>query len=114
MPESFLWDDFQDRDPEHMPEVGPNGASIRETSWENVRAKNDGGALKLDMRPPAFDGKTYESEDAYYAHADESDPALREYERKDLDDLYAGYHTLGGNHFVDDLYEKMRAWKVVK
>jgi hypothetical protein len=71
MPESFLWDDFQDRDPEHMPEVGPNGASIRESSWKNVRAKNDGGALKLDMRPPAFDGKTYESEDAYYAHADE-------------------------------------------
>ena len=28
-------------------------------------------------------------------------------------DLYAGYHTLGGNHFVDDLYEKMRHWKVV-
>lgn len=49
----------------------------------------------------------------YYAHCDEPDPTLREYERKDLDELYDGYHTLHGNTFVDDLYEKMRHWKVV-
>lgn len=49
----------------------------------------------------------------YYTHCDEAEPSIREYERQDLDDLYAGYHTLGGNHFVDDLYEKMRHWKVV-
>jgi hypothetical protein len=49
----------------------------------------------------------------YYSHCDEEEPALREYERKDLDDLYAGYHTLHGNHFIDDLYNKMRNWKVV-
>ena len=49
----------------------------------------------------------------YYAHCDEPEPTIREYERQDLDELYAGYHTLHGNHFVDDLYEKMRGWKVV-
>ena len=49
----------------------------------------------------------------YYKHCDEKEPTLREYERKNLDELYDGYHTLKGNHFVDDLYEKMRHWKVV-
>lgn len=49
----------------------------------------------------------------YYKHCDEEEPTLREYERKNLDELYDGYHTLKGNHFVDDLYEKMRHWKVV-
>lgn len=49
----------------------------------------------------------------YYKHCDEAEPTLREYERKNLDELYDGYHTLKGNHFVDDLYEKMRHWKVV-
>lgn len=49
----------------------------------------------------------------YYRHVDEDVPTLREYERKNLDDLYAGYHTLKGNHFVDDLYRQMREWKVI-
>lgn len=48
----------------------------------------------------------------YYRHADEPEPCLREYERKNLDDLYAGYKALGGNHFVDDLYQVMRDWHV--
>ena len=49
----------------------------------------------------------------YYKHVDELEPTLREYERKNLDDLYAGYKALKGNHFIDDLYNKMREWKVV-
>lgn len=49
----------------------------------------------------------------YYKHVDEENPTLREYERKNLDELYEGYHTLRGNHFVDDLYKKMRNWTVV-
>ena len=49
----------------------------------------------------------------YYKHVDEETPTLREYERKNLDDLYAGYHTMNGNHFIDDIYETMRVWKVV-
>ena len=48
----------------------------------------------------------------YYKHCDEDTPTLREYERKNLDDLYAGYHALKGNHFADDLYKQMREWKV--
>jgi len=49
----------------------------------------------------------------YYEHCDEEEPTLREYERKNLDELYAGYHTLHGNTFVDDIYDKMRHWRVV-
>lgn len=48
----------------------------------------------------------------YYKHVDEENPTLREYERKNLDEMYGGYHTLHGNTFVDDIYEKMRHWNV--
>lgn len=49
----------------------------------------------------------------YYKHCDEQTPTLREFERKNLDEMYNGYHTLKGNTFVNDLYEKMRHWNVV-
>ena len=49
----------------------------------------------------------------YYKHCDEATPTLREYERKNLDEMYNGYHTLRGNTFVNDLYDKMRHWNVV-
>lgn len=40
---------------------------------------------------------------------------LREYERKNLDSLYAAYHDgLHGNSFATDLYEQMRNWKIVR
>ena len=48
----------------------------------------------------------------YYKHCDEDEPQLRQYERESLDKLYASYETLGGNSFVQDLYEQMRHWKV--
>lgn len=51
--------------------------------------------------------------DTYYKHNDAEEPELREYERKNLDDLYAGYHALHGNHFVDDIYKVMRTWRVI-
>ena len=71
--------------------------------WRSIRNERDGVTclLRSNIRK------------IYYAHVDEPEPTLREYERQDLDDLYSGYHTLGGNHFVDDLYDKMRSWKVV-
>lgn len=50
----------------------------------------------------------------YYRHNEEARPTLREYERKNLDDLYEGYKALGGNHYVDDLYDKMRNWNISK
>lgn len=49
----------------------------------------------------------------YYRHCDEDEPTLREYERKNLDSLYAAYTTLHGNTFVSDIYNKeMRHWHV--
>ena len=49
----------------------------------------------------------------YYKHSDDEEPTLRQYERESLDKLYASYETLGGNSFVQDLYEQMRHWKVI-
>ena len=49
----------------------------------------------------------------YYKHVDEENPTLREYERKNLDEMYGGYHTLHGNTFIDDIYDKMRRWTVI-
>ncbi len=71
--------------------------------WKSIRAEKDGVLclLRSNIRK------------IYYAHCGEDAPTIREYERRDLDDLYAGYHTLGGNHYVDALYEKMRGWRVV-
>lgn len=71
--------------------------------WKSIKAEKDGVQCLLRSR----------IREIYYHHADEEPPKIREYERQDLDDLYAGYKALGGNHFVDDLYEKMRDWKVV-
>lgn len=48
----------------------------------------------------------------YYKHYKEEDPVLREYERKNMDALYAAYKVFHGNSFVDDLYEVMRHWRV--
>lgn len=50
----------------------------------------------------------------YYRHSDVDEPTLREYERKNLDDLYDAYKALGGNHYVDDIYKTMRDWRVTK
>lgn len=50
----------------------------------------------------------------YYRHSDFDEPTLREYERKNLDDLYDAYKALGGNHYVDDIYKTMREWRVTK
>lgn len=71
--------------------------------WKSIKAEKDGVQCLLRSR----------IREIYYHHADEEEPHIREYERQDLDDLYAGYKALGGNHFVDDLYEKMRHWHVV-
>jgi len=48
----------------------------------------------------------------YYRHCDEEEPTLREYERKNLDALYAAYEELHGNTFVQDIYKEMRHWHV--
>lgn len=48
----------------------------------------------------------------YYRHCDEEEPTLREYERKNLDALFAAYEELRGNTFVQDIYNEMRHWHV--
>ena len=47
----------------------------------------------------------------YYKH--EVDKTLRQYERENLDCLVKAYKALGGNNFIDDIYDEMRDWKVV-
>lgn len=71
--------------------------------WKNIKLERDGVLclLRSNIRK------------IYYAHVDEEEPTLREYERQDLDELYGGYNALHGNTFVGDLYEIMRHWKVV-
>ena len=49
----------------------------------------------------------------YYKHVDEEEPTLRQYERENLDKLFASYSSLNGNSFVGDIYEVMRKWRVV-
>ena len=67
--EVFLWDNFDDRDPNAKPDLAPNGANLWWDNWANLRAKNEEGAIKLDMRPKAYDSEDYETEDEYFAHA---------------------------------------------
>lgn len=47
----------------------------------------------------------------YYKY--EQDRTLRQYQREDVDRLYKAYKALGGNSFIDDIYEEMREWKVI-
>ncbi len=52
-------------------------------------------------------------EKIYYANLENK--TLREYERKNLDSLYAAYHDgLKGNSFASDIYEEMRTWEVTR
>lgn len=47
----------------------------------------------------------------YYHNCDRKE--LRQYQREALDKLYEAYKSLGGNSFIDDVYEEMRDWKVI-
>ena len=58
--ETFLWDNFDDRDPNSKPELAPNGVNIWWDNWANLRAKNEDGAIKIDYRPKAFDPEDYD------------------------------------------------------
>ena len=69
--EVFLWDNFDDRDPNAKPELAPNGVNLWWDNWANLRAKNEDGAIKIDYRPAEFDpdDDLYENEDDSFAHA---------------------------------------------
>lgn len=68
-PQSFLWDNFDDRDPNAKPDTAPNGASMWWDNWANLRAKNEDGAIKVDYRPKEYDPEDYDTEEEYYAAA---------------------------------------------
>ena len=71
--------------------------------WKRIKAISEGQKCQLRNDITGI----------YYRHNEEARPTLREYERKNLDDLYEGYKALGGNHYVDDLYNAMRDWHVI-
>ena len=62
-PTTFLWDNFDDRDPNAKPELAPNGVNMWWDNWANLRAKNEEGAIKIDYRPKEFDTDDYDTED---------------------------------------------------
>lgn len=47
----------------------------------------------------------------YYRHHD--DETLREYEYKNMDQCYKAYKALGGNSFIDHIYNEMQKWEIV-
>ena len=63
----FLWDNFDDRDPASKPDLAPNGVNMWWDNWDNLRAANDDGAIKISFRPREFDPDFYDSEDEFYA-----------------------------------------------
>lgn len=46
----------------------------------------------------------------YYAHKDTK--VLRQYEAENLVLMYKAYKALGGNSFIDEIYEHMTKWDV--
>ena len=47
----------------------------------------------------------------YYRHG--KDKQLQEYEYRNLIQCYQGYKALGGNSFVEHVYEEMQDWEIV-
>lgn len=47
----------------------------------------------------------------YYRHREEK--KLREYEFKLLEQCYKAYRALGGNSFIDRIYEEMQEWEII-
>lgn len=47
----------------------------------------------------------------YYRHHE--DKQLREFEYKNLEHCYKAYKALGGNSFIDRIYEEAREWEIV-
>ena len=72
--------------------------------WKKLKSVGEGTQCQLRSDITAI----------YYRHCDEKDPVLREYERKNLDSLVEAYKALGGNNYIDDLYDSMRHWRVNK
>jgi len=50
--------------------------------------------------------------DIYYTH--QKDKVFKEYERKNFDKLHDAYTALGGNSFIQDIYEEVRDWQTIR
>lgn len=47
----------------------------------------------------------------YYHHKDEE--TIRQYEYENFVFLYKAYKALGGNSFIDEIYEIVKTWEIV-
>ena len=47
----------------------------------------------------------------YYKHLDDGE--IPQFRRQNVDYLYNAYKELGGNSFIDDVYEEIRDWKII-
>lgn len=47
----------------------------------------------------------------YYRHV--KDKQLNEYEFRNLVQCYQAYKALGGNSFIEHIYEEMQAWEII-
>lgn len=47
----------------------------------------------------------------YYRHV--KDKQLQEYEFRNLVQCYNAYKALGGNSFIDHIYEEMQDWEII-
>lgn len=47
----------------------------------------------------------------YYKHHDED--RIRQHEKENFIYEYRAYKALGGNSFIDDIYEEIRHWEVI-
>lgn len=47
----------------------------------------------------------------YYRHLDEH--RFRQYEFENFIKLYEAYKALGGNSFIDEIYEEVEKWKII-
>lgn len=46
----------------------------------------------------------------YYKHVDNGE--IRQYEFENFIKLYEAYKSLGGNSFIDEVYEEIREWRI--
>ncbi len=47
----------------------------------------------------------------YYRHSDNK--SIRQYEYENFVMLYEAYKALGGNSFIDKIYNEVKTWKVI-
>ena len=68
-PATFLWDNFEGRDPNSKPETAPNGASMWWDNWANLRASAENGVVQIQFRPVEFNTDDFVDENDYYSRA---------------------------------------------